>query len=67
MQSACLAREARWKNLFELAWDGKGFTIQIDKVPDDILDLFIVWRNERVEENNRKIRDAESQRMTLAR
>lgn len=36
--------------MFHLAWDGKGCVIDLTKVPDDMLKLFVRWRNEKVTE-----------------
>jgi hypothetical protein len=40
--------------MFDLAWDGKGLSLIMNDLPDDILKQFAVWRNERVEEENRQ-------------
>jgi len=37
-----------------MAWDGKGFVIDLTRVPDDILRFFITWREEKIEEENRQ-------------
>lgn len=39
--------------MFEMAWLGKGFILDLQKMPDGILDDFLEWRNEKHE------RDAE--------
>lgn len=41
--------EHRWKLIFDLAWDQTGLTIDLQKVPDLILEKFVTWRNEKVE------------------
>lgn len=51
-QAAWDRLEARWRQMFDLAWDGKGFTIALEHVPDRVLNLFTIWRNERVEAEN---------------
>ena len=50
-----MSREAHYRLLFDLAWDNHGLTLDISRVPDPILQLFVQWRNERVEAENSKI------------
>jgi len=54
-----MSREARWKTLFEMAWssEDKNLTINLAEVPDAILTQMIQWRNDRVEEENSKMRN----------
>lgn len=51
-----LDREAKYRLIFDLAWDDKGMIVNLDELPDDILQLFLRWRNERVEEENAKVK-----------
>lgn len=51
-----MSREARYRLMFELAWDNHGLTLQLDNVPDQILNLILQWRNEKVEAENSKSR-----------
>lgn len=46
----------RWQKIFNLAWDGKGFIVDLRKLPDDVLDMFFDMRNERVKEENERNR-----------
>lgn len=46
------SREARYRTMFDLAWDGKGLILDLDKVPDHILNLMVNWRNAKVEAEN---------------
>lgn len=46
------SREARYRVMFDLAWDGKGLIIDLAKVPDHILNLMVNWRNAKVEAEN---------------
>lgn len=52
VQAAAAHLDARWRQIFNLCWDGKGFTVDLTKLPDDVLDLFSEWRDERVAEEN---------------
>jgi hypothetical protein len=36
--------------MFQLAWDNKGYIVDLTKVPDDMLKMFVQWRNEKVAE-----------------
>lgn len=36
----------RWRHLFDLAWAGKGLTIDISKAPDHVLEWLVEWTNE---------------------
>jgi hypothetical protein len=38
----------RWHKVFTLAWDGKGFAVDITRLPDNVLDQFLEWREERL-------------------
>jgi hypothetical protein len=49
-----MSREARYRLLFDLAWDNHGLTLDLAKVPDSMLKLMLEWRNERVEAENAK-------------
>ena len=40
----------RWRKQFEMAWEGKGFIIDLHKVPDGILDDFLEWRRQKHEQ-----------------
>ena len=40
--------------MFQLAWDEKGMVFNLEQVPDDILKKLVVWRNERVAEENER-------------
>jgi hypothetical protein len=44
--------------MFVLAWDGKGFQLDLTKLSDNHLDALIEWRNEQVEEENNKTPNA---------
>jgi hypothetical protein len=50
VDAALNARQHRYRLLFDMAWDGKGFIIDLTRVPDDILRLMIAWREERIDE-----------------
>lgn len=50
-----MSREARYRLLFELAWDNHGLTLALNSVPDDMLRLITEWRNEKVEIENAQI------------
>jgi hypothetical protein len=52
VEEARLRREARWKLLFSLAWDGKGIVLDATQIPDDLMDQLVEWRNECVEREN---------------
>lgn len=39
--------------MFELAWYGRGFTIDLTKVPDQVLEWFKTWNNEAAEKMER--------------
>lgn len=41
--------------MFLLAWEGKGFQVNLHKVPDRMLDQFLDWRNEKIEEANQQV------------
>ena len=41
--------------LFDIAWDGKGLILNLTEWPDDLLEHLVVWRNERVEQDNRAL------------
>jgi hypothetical protein len=56
VEAARISREDRYKVLFEMAWDGKGLTLELSQVPDDILRMMIHWRNEKVEAENEETR-----------
>jgi len=47
-----MSREARYRLLFDLAWDNHGLTLQLNDIPDSILQLILQWRNEKVEAEN---------------
>lgn len=47
-----MSREARYRLLFDLAWDNHGLTLVLNDIPDDILQQLASWRNERVEMEN---------------
>ena len=49
-----MSREARYRLMFDLAWDNHGLTLQLDTVPDDMLRLIARWRNEKVEIENQQ-------------
>ena len=36
--------------MFQLAWDAKGFIIDLERVPDEMLKLFVDWREEKIAE-----------------
>ena len=41
--------------IFELAWHGKGFNVELTRVPNHVLEWFREWNNEAVkEEKNRE-------------
>jgi hypothetical protein len=44
----------RWRQRLDLVWNGRGLTINVKDVPDQILDEFIGWVNEKIEEDNQK-------------
>ena len=44
-----MSREARYRLLFNLAWDNHGLTLQLNDVPDQMLELIAQWRNEKVD------------------
>lgn len=44
-----MSREARYRTLFNLAWDNHGLTLVLNDVPDAILKQMVQWRNEAVE------------------
>jgi hypothetical protein len=48
--------EARWRMLFDLAWNSKGLVVDISRCPDNILLKMVDWRNEAVENENAAIR-----------
>ncbi len=50
-----MSREARYRLLFELAWDDHGLTLVLNDIPDDILYQMANWRNEKVEMENAKM------------
>lgn len=41
--------EHRWKLIFNLAYDDTGLVCDLRGVPDNILEKFVTWRNEKVE------------------
>lgn len=41
--------------MFVLAWDGKGFSLNLERLSDAQLDTLLEWRNEKVEEENAKL------------
>jgi hypothetical protein len=47
-----MSREARYRLLFELAWDNHGLTLVLNDIPDDMLQQISGWRNEKVEIEN---------------
>jgi hypothetical protein len=47
-----MSREARYRLLFELAWDDHGLTLVLNDIPDDMLQQISAWRNEKVEIEN---------------
>ena len=47
-----MSREARYRMLFDLAWDNHGLTLELNDIPDSILTLMAHWRNEKVEAEN---------------
>jgi len=44
--------EERWRLIFNLAWDGRGLTVDLTNVPDQIMAKFVEWRAEKIEEEN---------------
>ncbi len=42
--------------MFEMAWTGKGFTLDLQKVPNGILDDFLDWRKEKIEQENESLK-----------
>jgi len=49
--------------LFELAWGSggeKGLVLVINDLPDDVLREMIVWRNEKVEQENYEYEQAKT-------
>ena len=47
-----MSREARYRLLFELAWDNHGLHLVLNDIPDDILREMAQWRNAKVEQEN---------------
>jgi len=56
VSAAKMSREARYQLLFELAWDNHGLTLNLNDIPDDMLQLIAYWRNDKVEQENAKMR-----------
>lgn len=42
--------------MFDLAWNSKGLTLNLNNVPDYILDLMVGWANEKIEAANQELR-----------
>jgi hypothetical protein len=55
LRAAWGRQENRWRQIFELAWDNKGFVIDMRTLPDYVMDLFITWRNERIQEERDQV------------
>jgi len=49
-----MSREARYRLMFELAWDDHGLTLALNDLPDEILNRIAEWRNEKVEAENQR-------------
>jgi hypothetical protein len=54
VQEAEDSQRLRLRKMFVLAWDGKGFSLNLERLRDADLELLMQWRNERVEEENSK-------------
>jgi len=52
VDAAYISREARYRLLFDLAWDNHGLILNLNEIPDDMLQLMARWRNDKVEEEN---------------
>jgi len=48
--------EHRWELIFNLAWEDNGFVVDLTKVPDHVLDNFLIWRNRKVDEENARLK-----------
>ncbi len=35
-----------------MAWNGKGMTVELNDLPDQVLDMFVAWTNEKIEKEN---------------
>lgn len=46
----------RWKQMFDLAWNGKGLFINLREVPDQLLDQMVEWANAKIEEENEQVK-----------
>jgi hypothetical protein len=42
--------------MFQLAWDEKGMVFNLENIPDDMLKRIVEWRNERVKQENEKLK-----------
>ena len=43
--------------MFEMAWLGKGFTLNLAQVPDQILEQFSDWAQEKIKEEEEYIKN----------
>ena len=55
MQEAQESQLLRLRKMFQLAWDGKGFHLNLKQLNDSELDQILKWRDERVKEENEKL------------
>lgn len=46
----------RWRLAFDLAWHGKGFTIDVTALDARVLEQMMEWHNEAVEEERQRQR-----------
>lgn len=53
VDAALAATEAQWRLLMELAWKGKGLTLDLSRVPAWIIPKMTEWHQELVSEENR--------------
>ena len=44
----------RWRMAFDLAWHGRGLTIDLTGLDHQVLEQFMTWHNEAVEEEKAK-------------
>lgn len=43
----------RWRMMFDLAWNARGgLIINLERVPDHILEYMVAWANDYIEQGN---------------
>ena len=47
--------EERWRRLFDLAWSGRGLTVDLTQAPDWVLKLYTEWTNKNNAEEKAQI------------